>query len=170
MTENWWEYYLPFDGEVRPVRGGSKPHGAFALVRLLVESDNQEYLKFTQCRILDANGAPVILTDAQKHEGRKFFSTAYDTELHWQRAPRSVTDLFLPSETRGCGNTHDWDGCTCKRCGAARAHEWGDVVEFDMSALGGALGVFDSTGVIKSEFIKTCKNCKKEETVRTVYK
>src|SRR3972149_1013656 len=69
MTENWWEYYLPFDGEVRPVRGGSKPHGAFALVRLLVGSDNQEDLKFTQCRILDANGAPVILTDARTAGG-----------------------------------------------------------------------------------------------------
>jgi hypothetical protein len=181
VSENWWNFIVSPEGVVSE---GSKGYGAAessrawvaagpdaqsVLIQLRVEPNAEDYLSFTQCKILYASGKPVELSAAQKHGARKYFSTDYNTELHWQRAPQIVKELFSASQVDQCGDTHEWDGCICKRCGKTRPHDWGEVVECDMSKIGGKVGVVDSHGVVKTLFIKTCRNCQKQETVRTVY-
>ena len=85
---------------------------------------------------------------------------------------------------------HQWDGCTCTRCGTVRNEQHdvsgctadgcsgtcricGQLIDHDWEAVSSVVveeGTYDSTGRSASDITETvyrCRRCGKEKTVRT---
>lgn len=163
-------FYVAVDGAMhqRVLPATNKPASAGLMAKVEFSSaiphlaPSRDRLYY-ECVITDAlTGSNASLNAAQK---RAVLEKIRGNDA-WHKAPPSIRSVLL---TTPCAE-HQFDGCTCLRCGEIRnaEHTWEEKVT-DYSKSGGMTFETKAGREIRMEWHRRCVKCGKSELIRTEY-